>query len=119
MVAVLHSAILHFSLAQEIVCDLKLRVTSSHADCTQTGDLMRHSISSVVTTALVSAVICSAACAGIVKGAQGNSGNSDSELLPTGKGWGERPANFQGPNGNGNAYGQGNGNRPSSNGISY
>ncbi|HZQ63147.1 MAG TPA: hypothetical protein VFC24_17455 [Casimicrobiaceae bacterium] len=82
---------------------------------------MRQRALSILVTALISAGISSAACAAVVNGAQGNNGNNgnnDSELVPTGKGWGERPANFQGNNGNANGQ-AGRNNKASGNGINY
>src|SRR5690349_22726178 len=64
-------------------------------------------VSRLIGAALAAAAICTTASAGVVNsGNNGNGGNSDSELVPTGKGWGERPANFQGQHGQANGAGK-------------
>jgi len=76
-------------------------------------------VSRLIGAALAAAAICTTASAGVVNGGNnGNNGNSDSELVPTGKGWGERPADFQGQHGQANGAGNGQANK-SNNGISY
>ena len=71
--------------------------------------------------AAVVAVACLAVIASGAVGAAGVVGGGDDELVPTGKGWGERPAPGAGPGqGAGEGQGKPQSNKPvSSNGIDY
>lgn len=76
---------------------------------------MRYRIASLVASTVCAATFSMTAHAAVIKGDTGASrGNSDSELVPTGKGWGERPANWHGNN-NGQASRKPGG----TNGIAY
>src|SRR5689334_1345397 len=80
---------------------------------------MRHVVVSTIALSCIAAVISTISTAGVVRA-------DDDELVPTGKGWGERPAPGPGPGqgagqGQGNAVGQAKPSGPggSSNGIDY
>jgi hypothetical protein len=78
---------------------------------------MRRPVAALFAASCIAALISSAASAGVVRA-------SDDELVPTGKGWGERPAPDAGPGqgagqGQGQPQGQGKPTRSGSNGISY
>jgi hypothetical protein len=71
---------------------------------------MRNSISSALAvSALAAAVLAASAYAN-----NGNGNGNDDELVPTGKGWGERPSDWQPPGGNAGGKAA-----PGANGISY
>ena len=78
---------------------------------------MRRALRCSFALSIVAAMMCSATNAGVVRA-------NDDELVPTGKGWGERPAPGPGPGegaGQGQGQPQGNGKptRQGSNGIGY
>jgi len=81
------------------------------------GDFMRQVVVSAFAATCLAAMVSTAVNAGVVRA-------NDDELVPTGKGWGERPAPGPGPGegaGQGQGQPQGNGKpiRQGSNGISY